>query len=115
MGLFLRRRRPIARLAAGAATAGVAYHAGKRHAEQDAINDQATSAYQATQGGPDPDAQPPQYASPQYAPPPPVAAPPNDPDSLDNTAQLEKIVQLHTSGALTDAEFTAAKARLLGL
>ena len=107
MGMLLRRRRPIARLAAGAATAGVAYHAGKRHAEQDTVNDQAT--------GPDPYASAPQYAAPQYAPTPPPATPPDGPDTGGSTAQLEKIVQLHTSGALTDAEFSAAKARLLGL
>lgn len=31
------------------------------------------------------------------------------------TAELERLAQLHQSGALTDDEFTAAKARLLGI
>jgi hypothetical protein len=32
----------------------------------------------------------------------------------DAIAELERLAALHTQGALTDAEFTAAKARLLG-
>jgi membrane protease subunit (stomatin/prohibitin family) len=40
-------------------------------------------------------------------------APEPNPDS-SVFAQLSQLVQLHDSGALTDAEFTAAKARLLG-
>jgi hypothetical protein len=44
MGLFWRPRRPILRLAAGAATAGIAYHAGARRAQQRAEAGQATQA-----------------------------------------------------------------------
>jgi Short C-terminal domain len=33
---------------------------------------------------------------------------------VDSTAQLEKLAQLHASGALTDAEFEAQKARIIG-
>ena len=43
-----------------------------------------------------------QYA--QQAPPP---AAPED----DQTAQLQKLAQLHTQGVLTDEEFAAAKAK----
>jgi hypothetical protein len=32
----------------------------------------------------------------------------------DSIAQLKELAQLHTSGTLTDAEFAAAKAKLLG-
>jgi hypothetical protein len=32
-----------------------------------------------------------------------------------DTEQLEKLVELHTTGALTDEEFSKAKADLLGL
>ena len=39
------------------------------------------------------------------------AAPPEE----DATAQIEKLAQLHASGALTDEEFTAAKAKILGI
>ena len=94
MGLFFRPRRPLLRLAAGAATAGIAYRAGQRRAEQDAYNQQA-EAYEATQAPP---------------PPPPAAAP-----APDTIAELERLSRLHESGALTDEEFTAAKARALGL
>ena len=39
----------------------------------------------------------------QYAPPP-----------ADPADQIEHLAQLHTSGALTDEEFAAAKAKALG-
>jgi hypothetical protein len=77
MGLMYRRRRPIARLAAGAATAGIAYQAGKRRA--------------------------PGYVAPAPSP------------TGGEIDELARLVQMHASGALTDAEFTAAKAQLLGL
>jgi putative oligomerization/nucleic acid binding protein len=95
MGLFFRPRRPLLRLATGAATAGIAYHAGRRRAEQDAYNQQAAEAYAATQ-----------------APPgtPPAAAPDGD-----TIAELERLARLHESGALSDQEFAAAKARVLGV
>lgn len=104
MGLMMRRRRPIARLAVGGAVAGAAYHAGKGRAQQDAVNEQATAAYEATQAAP----------APQYVPPPPPPAPQVAPPP-DGADELQKLAQLHTSGALTDAEFTAAKAQILGL
>ncbi len=50
-----------------------------------------------------------QYA--QEAPPPAAAAPPED----DATAQLQNLAALHTQGVLTDEEFAAAKAKILGL
>ena len=54
---------------------------------------------------------PPQYAQPVYAAPPPAPAPAAD----DVGAQLEKLAQLHTSGVLTDEEFAAGKAKILGI
>ena len=56
----------------------------------------------------------PAYAQPAYAPappPPPPAAPADD----DLTAQLSRLGELNRSGVLTDDEFAAAKARLLGI
>jgi hypothetical protein len=47
-----------------------------------------------------------QYA--QQAPPP--AAP-----EEDATAQLAKLAELHTQGVLTDEEFAASKAKILGI
>jgi hypothetical protein len=102
VGLFFRPRRPLLRLATGAATAGIAYRAGQRRAEQEAYNEQAAPAYQATQAPPPP-------PEPAYAPAP-AAAPPSD-----SIAELERLARLHESGALTDQEFAAAKARALGI
>jgi hypothetical protein len=47
----------------------------------------------------------------QYAPAPAAAAPEED----DATEQLQKLAALHTQGVLTDEEFSAAKAKILGL
>jgi hypothetical protein len=95
MGLLFRPRRPVLRLAAGAATAGIAYHAGKQRAGQNAYN----------QAGP---------AEPApAAPAPAVSAPAAAP--VDETGELERLAKLHESGSLTDDEFGAAKARLLGV
>jgi hypothetical protein len=44
----------------------------------------------------------------QYAPEPPA-------EEDDATAQLQKLAALHTQGVLTDDEFSAAKAKILGL
>jgi hypothetical protein len=107
MGLMMRRRRPIARLATGAAVAGVAYHAGKGHEQQQQVNDQAQAAYASTMEAPQ---------QPQYAPPPPAPAPVAPaPAPAAGTADLDRLVELHNSGALSDEEFSAAKAKLLGL
>jgi hypothetical protein len=92
MGLLMRPRRPLLRAAAGAATAGIAYHQGKKRAQQDEYNEPASAAYAAA-------------AAPQPAP----AAP------AGSTGELERLARLHESGALTDAEFGAAKSQLLGV
>jgi hypothetical protein len=92
MGIMRRRMRR--RVVVGAAAAGVAYHQGKKHqrrAEED--QDQQYQDQQAT----------------EYAPAPPEDA---GPDSAD-LEQIEKLAKLHESGALTDEEFSSAKAKLL--
>ena len=48
--------------------------------------------------------QPEQY---QQAPPPP--------EEQDATAQLQELAQLHKQGVLTDEEFAASKAKILGI
>jgi hypothetical protein len=63
----------------------------------------AIGAAAAHHGGGD-DAPPEQYE----AAPPPAAAPPSDME------QLQQLAELHASGALTDEEFAAAKAKILG-
>jgi membrane protease subunit (stomatin/prohibitin family) len=79
---------------AGTATAvsgRVARRQNEKWAEQDqAAYDQQMAQQQA-------------YAAPQ--------APPED----DQTAQLQNLAQLHNQGVLTDEEFAAAKAKLLGI
>jgi uncharacterized membrane protein YebE (DUF533 family) len=79
------------RVAAGAATAGVAYKAGQRRTQQNQYDDQAQAA------------------------PPPAAPAPAAPAPADSTAELERLAKLHESGALNDEEFAAAKSKLLGL
>lgn len=101
MGLMFRRRRPLMRMATGAAVAGTAYHMGKKNAQQSEVNEQAQEAYASTQ---------------QQAPPPaPAYAPPTPPAASGTTADLDQLVQFHNQGVLSDEEFTAAKAKLLGI
>ncbi len=52
----------------------------------------------------------------QQAPPPPLppqAPPPPPAAGNDTVAQLGTLAELHASGALSDAEFATAKAKLL--
>jgi len=59
-----------------------------------------------------------QYAAPPpqqaYAPPPPAPAPAPAVGGADMIAQLEQLGRLHETGVLTDEEFAAQKAKLLG-
>jgi hypothetical protein len=89
------------RVAGAAALGTVAYQSGKRHEQQAEVNDQAQAAYAATQ-------------APAPAPAP-VAPAPAPAATGDTTAELERLASLHQSGALTDDEFAAAKAKLLGI
>jgi uncharacterized membrane protein YebE (DUF533 family) len=93
MGMMFRPRRPLMRVAAGAATATVAYKAGQRRTQQNQYDDHA------------------QASPPQAAPAPAAPAPAR----ADSTAELERLAKLHESGALNDEEFAAAKSKLLGL
>jgi hypothetical protein len=51
-----------------------------------------------------------QGAAPVEAAPAPAAAPAEDP-----TAQLQNLANLHAQGILSDEEFAAAKAKVLGI
>ena len=53
----------------------------------------------------------PQQYAPQYAPPPP----PPPPSAASNIDLLTKMAQLHDQGVLTDEEFAAEKAKILGI
>jgi hypothetical protein len=99
--MIMRRRRPLLR---AAAVGGGAYLAGKSAANRSADRaDQEAriSNLEAAQQ---------QEQAPQV-PEPRAGQASGDPDVL---GQLTKLVQMHDSGALTDEEFSAAKARLLG-
>jgi len=114
----------IARTAviAGTATA-VSNNVSRRQANRWAQQDQAAAPQYAA---PSPYAAAPQYAQPQYAPPPPPQyappqppyaqpAPPPAPAPDDVYAQLRKLGELKDAGILTEEEFTAKKAKLLGI
>ena len=104
------RRRPLLRAAAVGGTAyAVGRHSGRRREEQayaeseqnQRIADLEQQQYQQQQ-----------YQQPQYQQPPPQQAPPaQGPSMLD---QLNQLNELRQQGALTDEEFAAAKAKLLG-
>ena len=51
----------------------------------------------------------------QYAPEPQQYAPEPPAPEEDATAQLQNLAALHTQGVLTDEEFAAAKAKILGI
>jgi hypothetical protein len=82
----MRRRSRRRGLVAGAIAGGaIAHHRNKQYAQEPA--DQA----------------PVDQSQGQYAPPP-----------ADPADEIEHLAQLHSSGALTDEEFAAAKAKVLG-
>jgi hypothetical protein len=98
-----------------AAVGGGAYVAGKRRAERQAEEEQAYA---------DQDARISQLEQQQAAPPPappPAPAPDTQPSAAAGPAapslsdQLSDIKRLHDQGILTDEEFSAAKAKVLGI
>ena len=92
MGIMRRRMRRRA-IVGGAAAAAVAYHAGKKRGEGE-YEDVGTESEE-----------------PQsYAPPPPAQAAP-DQSPAD---ELARLAELHAQGVLTDDEFAAAKAKVIG-
>ena len=89
------RRRPLMR---AAVVGGVAYHAGKRgaqNAQQEADQNAQIEDLQAQQ---------------QYAAPP---APSSGGMSEDSMDKLKQLADLHTQGILTDAEFEVQKQKIL--
>jgi hypothetical protein len=100
---MLRRRRPLLR---AAAIGGGAYAVGRRSGRQ--REEQANAEADQDQRISDLEQQQPAQQAP---PPPPPPAPAAQPSMLD---QLNQLTDLHNQGALSDEEFTAAKAKLLG-
>ena len=107
------RRRPLLR---AAVVGGGAYMAGKhmankanqQAADEDYQNQRLDQVEQQQQYQQQPQGQ---YQQQQYAPPPQQAPPAGGPSVAD---QLQQIAGLHQQGVLSDDEFAAAKAKILG-
>jgi hypothetical protein len=113
------RRRGIG-LVGAAAVGGAAYHRGRVNAENAAREEeqqaqiadlQQQQAMQQPPGyGQQPGYPPPAAPPPQYAPPAPAPAA----GGADIAGQLQQLANLKAQGILSDAEFEAAKAKLIG-
>lgn len=97
MGFVRRRARRRTALVVG----GAAYAYGK-HRQRGQDQDYDQGGYD--QGG---------YAAPPPPPPPQAAPAPAAPAAIDYD-QLAELGKLHADGTLTDEEFAAAKAKILG-
>jgi type IV secretory pathway VirB10-like protein len=106
----------VARTAVVAGTATATANAVSRHQANKAAEKQAAAEQQAAEQAPPPPAyQPP---PPAYQPPPPPPAPEPAADGggeNDLVAQIGQLAKLRDAGVLSDAEFSAAKSKLLGL
>jgi hypothetical protein len=89
---FRRRTRRRALVAGAVAGGAIAHHEAKKGREQQGVDDEGQAPADDSQD------------QAQYAPPP-----------ADPADEIEHLAQLHTSGALSDEEFTAAKAKILGI
>jgi Short C-terminal domain len=98
---MFRRRRPLLR---AAVVGGGAYMAGKSHARH-SMERQQTEEEQDSRIG-DLEQQQPAQQAPAPAPAPAQSSPMVD--------QLNQLAALHKQGVLTDDEFAAAKAKLIG-
>ena len=106
--------RGMARTAAVVGTATATRNAVNRHSAQKdaAAYTDAMSSAQAQSAPP-----PQQYAPPPeaYAAPPQQVAPPPPAQAQDPIEQLERLGALKAQGLLTDEEFNAQKAKILGM
>jgi hypothetical protein len=93
-----RRRRPIARVATTAVVAGTAASMGARSAQRSAAADQAQEA---------PPAPADEAAAPEAAAP--------EADVNTQIEQVKQLAVLKDQGILTEEEFAAKKAQILGL
>ena len=98
---MFRRRRPLLR---AAVVGGGAYMAGKHMAQKQ--DDQYAAESEQNQRLDDLEGQQPQQQQPAPAPAAPASSATVD--------QLKQLADLHQQGVLTDSEFAAAKAKLLG-
>ncbi len=96
----LRRRRPIARMATTAVVAGTAASMGARSAQRSAADAQAQDA--------------PPADAPEYEAAAPEAAAPEAAES-SQIETLKQFAALRDQGILTEEEFAAKKAQILGI
>jgi hypothetical protein len=97
------RRRPVARLATTAVIAGTAANMGAKSAQRSAAAAEAQAAPPAPADEPDA----PEAAAPEAAAPPTA-------ESVQ-IEQLKQFAALKDQGILTEEEFSAKKAQILGL
>jgi len=100
-----RRRRPIARMATTAVVAGTAAHMGAKSAQRSAAADQDQDQDQY---------QDPPAPAPADEPAAPEAAAPEAAES-PQVEQIKQLAALKDQGILTDEEFAASKAKILGI
>jgi hypothetical protein len=104
----------IGGMARTAVVAGTATAVSNRVSRRQAGRWAAQEQQQAPQYAPAPQYVPP--PEPQYAPPPePQYAPAAAPDPDADLARLKQLGDLRAAGVLTEQEFQAQKARLLGM
>jgi hypothetical protein len=96
-----RRRRPLARMATTAVVAGTAAHMGAKSAQRSAAADQDQDQYQAA-------------PAPADEPAAPEAAAPEAAES-SQVEQIKQLAALKDQGILTEEEFAASKAKILGI
>lgn len=100
----------MARTAVIAGTASATAGAVNRHQQSKAEQQAEQQQYEAQQQAQQQQLYAQQAAAAQAA----QAAPPAAAGGNDLLAQIEQLGQLHANGVLSDAEFAAAKAKLLG-
>lgn len=106
--------RGMARTAAVVGTAGAVRHRQDQRWAAKSQQAAQAQAYQQQQNAQQQQQYAQQYAQQQPAPAPPAAAPPAAAaPAVDLVAELTKLGQLKDAGVLSDAEFDAAKAKLL--
>jgi len=102
-----RRRRPIARMATTAVVAGTAAHMGAKSAQRSAAADQDQYQDQYQDQAPPAPAPADEPAAPEAAAPEAAESP--------QVEQIKQLAALKDQGILTEEEFAASKAKILGI
>ena len=118
--MFRRRGRPgllgtVARTAVVAGTATATAGAVNRHQQKKVAEKEADADQQAAESAPPPQQQqqPVYQPQPVYQAPPPPA--PQAPAEEDMVGKITELAKLRDAGVLSEEEFSAAKAKLLGM